>query len=125
MDLDEKQLRIVPKGGTLYTLDNGIRIVRRPKHEPIDVDGLDAARLKWKTDKNNGSKFLKGISLKRIVEMTEEVLRENRAVPEVRSAYNKVYAVPIGISEGKKVRAIRVDVGGGWAHGYPVNEDEL
>jgi hypothetical protein len=39
MDLDEARLRMVPDGGIMFVLDNGIAIQRRRKHEPIP--GMD------------------------------------------------------------------------------------
>jgi len=70
MELDEGLLRAVPDGCVLYTLPNGIKIVRRKKHEPIDAANLSRQDLERLTGKENGAKFLPGTTLARIVEMT-------------------------------------------------------
>jgi hypothetical protein len=121
-------LRAVPEGGVLFTLPNGIRILRRRKHEPVtNLLGLSRAALTRLTGKMNGSKFLPGTTLDRIVEMTTEVLLENQAAPGSNTSYNKVFAEPIGISAGRLVRALRIQRSwnGTVAHGYPVNENDL
>jgi len=122
MELDESRLRSVGEARTLYRLGNGIEIVRRKKHEPLDSEDLKRDVLERKTDSRSGSKFLSGTPLKQIVEMTAEILLENEARVGSNKFYNKVYPRPIGISRGEKVCAIRVELKGRWAHGYPVDE---
>ena len=125
MQLDESQLRSVGEARTLYRLGNGIEIVRRKKHEPLDSEDLTRDVLERKTESRSGSKFLRGTTLKQIVEMTAELLLANRARVGSNKAYNRVYPQPIGISRGEKVRAFRVELKGRWAHGYPVDERAL
>ena len=128
MELNEADLRAVPDAGVLHELPSGISIVRRRKHEAIpgllDLPREDQAR---KTDKVNGSKFLPGVTLRRIVEMTAEVLAENDVQPGRKGPYNKVFPEPIGISKGRPVRGLRVllCLNGTLAHGVPVDENEL
>ena len=73
MELNDADLRAVRDGEVLHELPSGIRIIRRRKHEPVP-DLLDLPRDEQvrKTNKVNGSKFLPGTSLRRIVEMTAE-----------------------------------------------------
>jgi len=71
-----------------------------------------------------GSKFLPGIGLTRIVEMTAEVLAKNGAVPGGSFRYNEVFEEPIGISGGKRVCGLCVRLNGRHAHAYPVDETE-
>ena len=128
MERSDADLRAVPEGGVLRTLPNGIRIIRRRKHEPgANLLELSRGALARLTDKVNGSKFLPRTTLARIVEMTAEVLLENQAAPGSNTSYNKVFAEPIGISAGRLVRALRIQRcwNGTVAHGYPVNENAL
>ncbi len=124
MQLDEKRLRSVPDAGVLHTLDSGIGIVRRHKHEPIDARGMSRSELQRKTCKENGSKFLAGTSLGRVVELTALILEENGAVPGDNAGYNRVFDEPIGISNGRPVRGLRVERSsrGTLAHAFPVDE---
>jgi hypothetical protein len=124
MDLNERDLRAVPNSGTLVELPNGIRIVRRRKHESLESRGIKTRDLAAETSARKGSKFLASLTLKRIVEMTAEVLEEQGAVRDARAVYNRVYGEPIGVSKGKKVRKLRVELNGGCAHAYPIDEDE-
>ena len=127
MELDEGQLRSVPDGGPLHVLPNGIQIIRRKKHEPIDLEGLDRDELARRTGKLEGSKFLPGTSLGRIVEMTCEILLENGAQVGSNEAYNRVHRDTIGISRGRRVRGLRVRRSGNGkvAHAYPEDERVL
>jgi len=120
MELDERRLRAVRDGEPLHVLENGIVIVRRVKHEPKDFTGLSKAEVERQTNKTNGSKFLPGTTLAQIVTMTADVLRENQAVCGTTKVYNKTCGKPIGISRGREVRCLRVQVNGRWAHGFPV-----
>jgi len=123
--LDEAKLRTVPDGECLYSMPNGIEIVRRRKHEPIDLSRSSPEEVERRTGKIMGSKFLLGTTLKRIVEMTVDVLSENGAQIGDNTEYNTVYERTIGISRGKPVRGFRVlrCCNGKLAHGFP--EDEI
>lgn len=126
LPLDEPKLRAVPSGGVLCTLASGIVIVRRRKHEA--VSGLTARTQKeiaLLTDMNNGSKFLEEISLRRMVEITAEILEEAGVKPGFHGKCWKVYNRPIGISCGKSVRGVVVDVSSRGAHAYPEDERKL
>lgn len=127
MELDDGLLRAVPDSCVLYTLPSGIRIVRRKKHEPIDLANLSKKDLERLTDKKNGAKFLPGTTLAKIVEITAQVLQKNRAQVGTNTEYNTVYEEPIGISRGKRVRRLRVvrSQRGRIAHGFPEEEDRL
>jgi hypothetical protein len=124
MHLDEAQLRAVPDGGVLYTLPNGIAIVRRRKHEGQALSGLSRSAIERQTNEINGAKFLPEINLRRIVEITVEVLLENGAELGSNTSYNRVYQTPVGISRGRPVRGLWVvrSQNGRLAHGYPVDE---
>ena len=127
MELDVGLLLAVPVGCVLYTLPNGIKIVRRKKHEPIDTANLSKQDLERQTGKENGAKFLPGTTLARIVEMTAEILQKNQAQVGKNTEYNIVYEKPIGISRGRLVRRLRVvrSQEGKIAHGFPEEEDRL
>lgn len=128
MELNDADLRAVPDGEVLHVLPNGIAILRRRKHEPQHGRlGLPREATARMTDKGRGSKFLPGTTLSRIVEMTVEVLLENRALPGSSTPYNKVFAAPIGVSKGRLVRALKVfrSLNGTLAHAVPVDENEI
>ena len=115
-----KDLYAVLDGQTLVTLATGIEIVRRRKHEPISLAGLDTEQLASRTGKTSGSKFLPGTTLAHIVRYTEEILTENRAVRHTSGTYTKTFADGVGIAGGVRVRTIQVLFDGRYAHAFPV-----
>lgn len=115
-----KDLYAVPDGQTLVTLANDIEIVRRRKHEPISIDGLDMEQLASRTGKKNGSKFLPGMTLTHIVRYTEEILTENGAALYGSGTYTKTFTDDVGIAGGVHVRTIQVLFDGRYAHAFPV-----
>ena len=127
MEPDESQLRVVRDGRILHTLPNGIQIQRRMKHEPIRLEGLSKREIRRRTDKKHGSKFLPETTLRRIVEITREILEENEAVVGTNQCYDKVYEEAVGISNGRRVRGVRVRRSnqGRLAHAYPEDEKRL
>jgi len=127
MELDEAKLRSVHDGGILHTLESGIQIQRRLKHERIDLEDLAQEEIVRRTDKKNGAKFLPGTTLSRIVEMTCEVLEENNAVLGPNTGYTKVYDRPVGVSRGRHVCGVKVkrSCNGAYAHAFPEDEDRI
>ena len=113
-------LYAVPDGQTLVTLATGIEIVRRRKHEPISLAGLDTEQLASRTGKKSGSKFLPDTTLAHIVRYTEEILTENRAVLHISGTYAKTFAHEVGLAGGVYVRTMQVLFDGRYAHGFPV-----
>jgi hypothetical protein len=113
-------LYAVPDGQTLVTLAIGIEIVRRRKHEPISLAGLDTEQLALRTGKKSGSKFRPGTTLAHIVKYTEEILIENRAVLHTSGTYTKTFPDDVGIAGGVHVRTMQVLFDGRYAHGFPV-----
>lgn len=65
-----EDLTASPDGATLRHLASGLEIVRRRKHEPIDVANLSRAELEKLTDKRFGSKFAADWSLEQLVDWT-------------------------------------------------------
>jgi hypothetical protein len=118
--MSTKDLYAVPDGQTLVKLATGIEVVRRRKHEPIQIDGLDEKQLESLTGKKSGSKFLPGTTLEQIVEYTEEILSENSAALGTSGAYTKMYADYVGIVDGERVKTIKVLFDGRYAHAFPV-----
>ena len=118
--MSPQDLYAVSDGQTLVTRATGIEIMRRRKHEPISITGLDAAQLASRTGKKSGSKFLPGTTLAHIVRYTEEILTENNAVLHTSGTYTKTFADHIGIASGAYVRTIQVLFDGRYAHGFPV-----
>jgi hypothetical protein len=127
MELDEGKLRKVQDSDILHTLESGIQIQRRKKHEPIGFDDMTQEEIDRRTDKKNGAKFLPGTTLSRIVEMTCEILMENKAVLGSKDGYTKVYDQAVGVSRGRRVRAVKVvrSNDGLYAHAFPEDEDRI
>jgi hypothetical protein len=128
MELEERRLRSVGDGRVLHTLPNGIHILRRKKHEPIDLAGWSQEKVVNRTGKVMGSKFLPGTTLQRIVALAAEIIQENGVQPGTPDGrYAKIYGEPVGISQGRKVRAVRVVTSchSTEAHAYPEDEQRL
>ena len=115
-----KDFYAIPDGQTLVTLATGIEIVRRRKHEPIGINGLDQQQLEFRTGKKSGSKFLPGTTLERIVSYTETILNENNTAFNTSGMYTKTFAVEVGIAGGVQVKTIKVLCDGRYAHAFPV-----
>jgi len=120
-----EDLARVPDGGRLLRLPNGIVIVRRRKHEPVDLRGKSKTEIERLTGKVNGAKFLPQIDLECIVRMTREVLIEKDVHPGAAGRYTKGYGRPIGISRGRHVKGLCVVVSGRYAHAFPIDEKDL
>ena len=118
--MSSQDLYAVPDGRTLVILATGIEVVRRRKHEPISIDGLDQKQLESRTAKKNGSKFLPATTLEQMVSYTEEILTENKAVLNTSGTYTKTFADDVGIAGGIRVRTITVLFDGRYAHSFPV-----
>src|SRR5438876_8789180 len=66
------ELNRVADGGVLKTLPSGLQIIRRKKHEWWEgLNGLPAKKLKLRTGKVWGSKFLQFWTLESLVERIE------------------------------------------------------
>ena len=118
--MSTNDLYAVPDGQTLVVLATGVEIVRRRKHEPINLDGLDQQQLAARTAKKSGSKFLPGTRLEQIVRYTEAILTENNAVLNTSGIYTKTFADHVGVASGVRVRTIAVLFDGRYAHAFPV-----
>ncbi len=114
-------LYAVPDGQTLQTLATGIEIVRRRKHEPIRLDGLDREQLVSLTDKKSGAKFLPGTTLEDIVRYTETILHDNNATLNTSGTYTRTFVGYVGIAGGIRVRTLTVLFDGRYAHAFPVS----
>lgn len=113
-------LYAVPDGQTLVILANGIEIVRRRKHEPINLEDLDQQQLISRTAKKSGSKFLPGTRLEQIVSYTATILTENNAALSTSGTYTRTFAHQVGVANGVRVRTIAVLFDGRYAHAFPV-----
>ena len=118
--MSTKDLYAVPDGQTLIILATGIEVIRRRKHEPIRIDGLDQKQLASRTGKKSGSKFLPGTTLEHIVRYTEAILSENHATLNTSDKYTKTFTDDVGIMNGVRVKTITVFFDGRYAHAFPV-----
>lgn len=99
------------------TLENGLVLVRRRKHEPIDFESADD--LAKQTDKRSGSKFLPDWTLQAYVEWLAE---EARRLPREPQSRTIVMDRAVGYSNGRKVDKIRIVSDGHYVHAYPVGD---
>ena len=113
--------RGVRDGAQLKALANGLIVVRRKKHEAIDLSGLAAMELVKRSSKVSGSKFAADWNLKRCVDWIEKQTVELGWTSESGAKTEDVsFEEAVGISRGKKVYTIRLVSDGRHVHAYPV-----
>lgn len=116
----EENLRAVPDGESLRTLANGLAIVRRMKHEPVDMTGLSRQEIVDRSSKRSGSKFSSDWNLARYMEWIETQIEELEWTAESGPVTaTVVFEEIVGISGGKNVRTIRLRSDGRYVHAYP------
>jgi hypothetical protein len=94
----------VPDGGILKTLPAGLVIIRRRKHEPLDLSVLQAAQIVERTGKRSGSKFLKDWDLVTYVVWIEAQIRALNWTSETGPATATIeFDAATGISRGRYV----------------------
>lgn len=113
----------LPDGSTLRTTDAGLEIVRRKKHEPIDLQGFGKKELKDQTDRKNGSKFLANWTLEVLVNWIDDELEVLKwSEKDQDCCFDDKLTEVVGISNGKEVHTIRIVKSGRWVHAYPVED---
>jgi len=121
----QQRLARVIDGGVLRTLPNGIKLVRRKKHEWVkSLDPKARAEFERKTNPFFGSKFLPIWSLPRYVVWLEQKMAELKwsgIAPKDDAAVFKE-PIPVGYSKGKLVHTIEIVIDSGFVHAYPVQD---
>jgi len=110
----------IPDGGTLRTTASGLEIIRRRKHEPIDLEGLPRAEQRRMTDKRFGSKFSPHWSLARL---TDWIAREIETREWTQGSVQTVdveFEQPVGVVTGRSTSTIRIMSDGRYVHAFPV-----
>jgi hypothetical protein len=110
----------IPDGGTLRRLASGLEIVRRRKHEPIDLDSIAQRERERLTDKRFGSKFLADWNLVQLTDwITEEVESRGWAMGASQLA-DVHFDDPVGVVSGEPGLTIRIISDGRYVHAFPV-----
>ncbi|MGD0770216.1 MAG: hypothetical protein ABSB42_18695 [Tepidisphaeraceae bacterium] len=117
----QELLRSVLDGLPLKVLAGGLVIVRRKKHEPIDLAGLTAEKIVERTSKRSGSKFTARWDLMRYANWIEARTGELHWTAKTGPvAMDTPFDEVVGISRGKEVYTIRLVSDGRHLHAYPV-----
>ncbi|MBA3273501.1 MAG: hypothetical protein H0T11_06465 [Chthoniobacterales bacterium] len=120
----ESDYRTVPNGGVLATLNNGLVIVRRWKHEwtPM-VETLAGEVFTRYTDRKSGSKFNRQWTLSRYVDWLQDQVEAldwtDQSSPQDHTVEMNQ---PVGYSKGEPVTKIRIELSSRSVHAYPVKE---
>ena len=120
--MTSEDLSRLPDGATLRRLPCDLEIVRRRKHEPIDVSRLSRSERAARTDKRHGSKFGLAWTLERLTDWIAERVEEYGWVPGRRQKLDVPFEEPVGYSVGTSVRTIRIMSDGRYVHAFPVED---
>jgi hypothetical protein len=113
--------RNAPDGSQLKALTGGLIIVRRMKHESIDLNGLKPEQILHRTSKRSGSKFAPNWDLKHYVNWIETmVLKLGWTVKTGPIEQDTKFNHAVGIYRGRKMYTIRLASDGRYLHAYPV-----
>jgi hypothetical protein len=125
LDPLEVAFRKISDGGTLKTVEGGLQIIRRKKHEPINLEGLSREQRIRRTSKIYGSKFASAWNLVKYVEHIELRVKELKWTAATGAASDRLHlAEPVGISNGVQVHTIRMISDGRFVHAYPDKDDQ-
>jgi hypothetical protein len=121
----EPHVNQIPNGGALRVLPGGLTILRYEKHEWRDeLDGLSAVKLRVRTGKVWGSKFLGAGPLHRLVEWMARHVEERGWTLQPGTHYRAVIRASefVGLVEARKVHTIRIVSDGRFVHAYPIED---
>jgi hypothetical protein len=106
----------------LKRLSNGLVVVRRKKHEWRDeLDRMDVREFARATDRINGSKFSREWTLEQYIGWLEaEVSRIGWTRDTPSTDVEVVLPTAVGWSHGRRVSKIRIELGSGFIHAYPI-----
>ncbi len=118
-------LNRIPDGGVLRTLPTGLEVIRRKKHEWSDsLRKLPPKKLKQRTGKVWGSKFLDFWTLESLVDRIESEITEAHWTMAAQdpNPLDVVDVHEIGLANGIRVHTIRVVCDGRYVHAYPIED---
>jgi hypothetical protein len=118
-------LNRVPDGGVLRTLENGLLIIRRKKHEWSENLRSSARRSSRNGPARfGGSKFLDFRTLEALVDRIETaaILAGWTKEEQHPNPLDMIEPNEIGLVNGKKVRTIRFVCDGRHIHAYPIED---
>ncbi len=120
-------LNRVPDGGVLRTVDSGLQIIRRKKHEWHEsLSKLNPKKLKERTGKVWGSKFLAFWTLESFVDQIEAevILAGWTPAAQLPNPLDVIATHEIGLANGCKVHTIRIVCDGRYIHAYPIEDSD-
>ncbi|MDB5323799.1 MAG: hypothetical protein JWN40_5430 [Phycisphaerales bacterium] len=120
-------LNRVADGGVLRALENGLQIIRRKKHEWSEpLSKLNPKKLKERTGKVWGSKFLAFWTLESLVDRIESevILAGWTSKAQSPNPLDVVDTREIGLAKGHKVHTIRIVCDGRHIHAYPIEDSD-
>jgi hypothetical protein len=123
--MGEADLYAIPDGDTLRTLDSGLEIVRREKHEwRPSLAKLPLEKLIKRTGKVWGSKFYVEWTLPALADWIEKVVVEEAWLlqPGHPSEADRLLDRNIGLVAGIPTRRMKVVCDGRYVHAYPIVE---
>lgn len=119
----EQRYRRIQEPGPLEILPNGLEIIRRRKHEPIEFDGLSRQQMKFLTDKVHGSKFAGNWLLVDYVDWVAHAIGVLGWTPATGPAdHGFAEGRIVGICKGEPVHTIRIVSDGRNVHAYPAED---
>jgi hypothetical protein len=119
-----ESLRTVADGEVLFLTRNGLRLIRRRKHEWTDsLQRLDPSGLARATDKVRGSKFGPAWTLDAYVRWLIAQV-DSLGWDEQTAAGSVLLELDgeVGWSNGRPVRRVRIVISSRSVHAYPVQE---
>ncbi len=110
----------ISDGGTLRRLPSGLEIVRRRKHEPIDLDGLPRSERVRLTGKRFGSKFVGAWSLGRLTDWIAQEVEAQGWSAGLPQQVDVHFNEAVGVVGGEFTSTIRIMSDGRYVHAFPV-----
>jgi hypothetical protein len=123
--VSDVNLSTVPDGGDLRALAGGIVIIRRMKHEwREDFDTMEQEKLRVRTSKKWGSKFLDSWPVDRQVNWMERLIVAAGWRRQGKSDLSMTIRLQeyVGLADGEKVHTIKIMCDGHYAHAFPVKD---
>lgn len=120
--MTREDLAGVPDAGILKKLESGLEIIRRRKHEPIELSKLTRDDLIRLTGKRFGSKFLPDWTIVRLTAWTAEVVESHGWKTGAMQQLEVVLPESVGIVNGERVSTIRIICDGRHVHAFPIED---
>lgn len=118
--MTREDLAGISDGGTLRRLPTGLEIVRRQKHEPINLVTLPRSERVRLTGKRFGSKFLSEWGLERLTDWIASEVESRGWTDGVSQQADVRFDGPVGVASGEPASTIRIMSDGRYVHAFPV-----